>query len=248
MSKTSLRVPFVALVMVLFLIVMLGATPSGFSNAGQRVLPNLDEIDLFRQLMAAFDPAQGNERHFQAVEADDLVSALHQEEPSFALFDRAHREAQGETLAAIPYGRAIERAAERFGVDGLLLASVVEVESNFNARAVSPRGAVGLAQVMPSAEGLYTVEALQDPDTNLAAGAWYLKALLDQYDGDLELTLAAYNAGPGNVARYGGVPPFSETRAFIRKVLALYETHHQGTARLALHGGATTAEVAVLAR
>lgn len=233
MKKHPARVPFLALVVALFLLVTLGSTPSGFSTAVRRQLPNLDETALFRQLVNALSPVSPESREFHLVQEVDLASALRNEQQRFALFDKARKQASSETLAAMPYGEVIDRMGKRFGVEGFLLAAVVEVESNFDARAISPRGAVGLAQVMPQADGELSAEDLKNPETNLAAGAWYLKYLLDQYDGDLELTLAAYNAGPGNVSRYNGVPPFEETRAFVRKVLEIYESHHEEAAQQA---------------
>lgn len=147
---------------------------------------------------------------------------------TFELFGRADAEAVAARLPlAMPFRNAIERTADRYELDRRLLAAVVEAESNFNPRVVSPRGAVGLTQVLPATGGLPGDE-LHDPDTNLDAGARYLRSLLDQYDGDVSLALAAYNAGPSRVARYGGMPPFGETRHYVRKVLGLYELHQQG--------------------
>jgi soluble lytic murein transglycosylase-like protein len=105
---------------------------------------------------------------------------------------------------------------------------VVEAESSFLPDAVSPVGAVGLAQVMPStARWLGKAGDLTDPDRNLEAGAAYLSRLLDRFDGDIPMALAAYNAGPAAVSRYGGVPPYRETRAYVRKVLRIYAGHNR---------------------
>lgn len=113
-------------------------------------------------------------------------------------------------------------AAERYGLDPDLVLAVVAVESNYEARAVSKKGAQGLMQLMPAtALDLGVADAL-DPATNLDGGARYLQALLRLYRGDLRKALAAYNAGPGSVARHGGVPPYRETQEYVRKVMKRY--------------------------
>jgi soluble lytic murein transglycosylase-like protein len=130
-------------------------------------------------------------------------------------------------LRDLPFGSAMAVAAERHDLDGLLLAAVVEAESRFRPNAVSPRGAVGLMQVQPATADMFGAHDLTDPHVNLDVGSRYLHQLLRDYDGDLELALAAYNAGPAAVERYGGVPPFRETREYVKKVMRLYERHQQ---------------------
>ena len=113
-------------------------------------------------------------------------------------------------------------AAERYGLDPELVLAVVAVESNFEPRAVSRKGAQGLMQLMPGTAGdLGVVDAL-DAANNLDGGARYLQALLRLYRGDLRKALAAYNAGPGAVARHGGVPPYRETQEYVRRVMKQY--------------------------
>jgi len=115
--------------------------------------------------------------------------------------------------------RAFEKASKETGLSVGLLRAVAEVESNCNPRAVSPAGAVGVMQLLPSTAESLGVKDSYDPEENVLAGAKYLKMMLDRYDGDLVKALAAYNAGPGAVDRYGGVPPYRETRNYVRKVL-----------------------------
>jgi hypothetical protein len=152
-----------------------------------------------------------------------LREAIHERSASFEVFRHfPGSEARSAQLAGVPYAASIRATAERHGVDALLLAAIVEAESSFNPRAVSHRGAVGLMQVMPASAGATSPESLVEPDANLDAGARYLRSLLERFGGDLELTLAAYNAGPTNVRRYGGVPPFRETRNYVERVLGIY--------------------------
>ena len=167
------------------------------------------------------------------VETEDFAQApsvreeIRRRNTGFEVFRSYHgREDRHAYVSALPFGEVIRGASSRHGVDSLLLAAVIEVESSFNPRAVSHRGAVGLMQVLPATAGL-PADALVDPAANIDRGARYLHRLLERFGGDLELALAAYNAGPTNVRRYGGVPPFSETQAYVEKVLRVYVEHHR---------------------
>ena len=121
-------------------------------------------------------------------------------------------------IAPGPFGNLIHAAAEKHGVDESLIRWVIAVESNFNPRAVSRRRAQGLMQLLPATATLYAVGNIFDPAENIDAGTHYLKDLLARYRGDLRLALAAYNAGPEMVERYGGVPPFPETQKYVRVI------------------------------
>jgi len=133
-------------------------------------------------------------------------------------------EASVELRPTIPhaqYDPIIEEAALRHGVSASLVRAVVKVESNFKADARSPKGALGLMQLLPSTALELGATALFDPHTNINAGTRHLKHLLTRYAGSAELALAAYNAGEGAVERYGRtVPPYPETQAYVKKVLA----------------------------
>jgi peptidoglycan DL-endopeptidase CwlO len=131
--------------------------------------------------------------------------------------------ASGGALAGVPYADLFTRAGARHGVDASLLAAVASQESSFNASAVSPAGAQGLMQFMPgTAKGL-GVNAL-DPSSAVDGAARYLSTLTKQF-GSTELALAAYNAGPGTVSRYGGIPPYPETQNYVRAVLTKAEAY-----------------------
>ncbi len=116
-----------------------------------------------------------------------------------------------------------EEAAETYGVDANLLKAIAKQESNFDASATSSSGAMGVMQLMPSTAESLGVEDPYDAYQNIMGGAKYISQLLERYDGDVTLALAAYNAGSGNVDKYGGVPPFTETQNYVAKVEQYYE-------------------------
>lgn len=122
------------------------------------------------------------------------------------------------------YVDVIAAAAEQHGISDALLHAVIEAESNYNPNAVSPKGAVGLMQLMPTTARQYGVTNSRDPIANVAAGARYLKDLLAMFNNDLTMAVAAYNAGPQSVIRSGNaIPPFRETQRYVPKVLSLYQ-------------------------
>ena len=125
-------------------------------------------------------------------------------------------------LVQAPYGQLIQTAAEKYRVDADLVYSVIAAESNFNPNAVSRRGARGLMQLLPSTATRLGVKDIYDPAQNIDAGTRYLHELLALYQGDLVLTVAAYNAGPGALQKYGRVPPYRETQSYIRAIRKTY--------------------------
>jgi soluble lytic murein transglycosylase-like protein len=124
---------------------------------------------------------------------------------------------------ATRFAAEIEAAAARHGLDPALLKGLIRQESNFNPSARSPAGAAGLTQLMPGTAAALGVRDPLDPAQAIEGGAKYLRQQLDRFGGDVTKALAAYNAGPGAVARYGGVPPFAETQAYVRRVQAYAE-------------------------
>lgn len=162
-----------------------------------------------------------------------------EEPPAFSIVFAEHH-----TMPSVPYGELIFRVAERHGLNPELLAAMVRAESAFDAGAVSVKGAQGLLQLMPATALRFGVEAdrVFDPETNLDAGARYLSWLARRFDHHLPHVLAAYNAGEGAVDRYGGVPPYRETRTYLQRIyrtLGLDPTPLEAlsTATTVAHGG-----------
>ena len=128
--------------------------------------------------------------------------------------------------AATPYAAEIDAAAAKYNVDPALLRGLIRQESNFNANATSPAGARGLTQLMPGTASALGVDP-SIPAQAIEGGAKYLRQQLDRFGNDPAKALAAYNAGPGAVARYGGVPPYAETQNYVRKVLGYAAEYRQ---------------------
>ncbi|MFZ0645217.1 MAG: lytic transglycosylase domain-containing protein [Candidatus Acidiferrales bacterium] len=142
--------------------------------------------------------------------ASDLVSV----EPE----DHFEPPPPSPVTSAGPYADLIHAAAQKHGLEEDLIVRVIAMESNFNPRAVSRRQALGLMQLLPQTAAHYSVADIFDPAQNIDAGAHYLRDLLTRYRGNLTLALAAYNAGPEMVERYGGIPPFRETQNYVRQI------------------------------
>lgn len=132
----------------------------------------------------------------------------------------------GSTYAQL--SSLIRGTARRYGVDPELVMALVKVESNFDPYALSPKGARGLMQLIPATARLYGLRDYYDPAANVDAGVRHLRTLLRRYNHELDLVLAAYNAGCGAVDRYGGVPPYGETIRFVKKVKRIYYMHGGG--------------------
>ena len=209
---------------LLFVAVVLSSVPSVPSVP--EVSPAQPSPEEIAQLEALSNWVAG-ERVFHAIAEGDRQRALGNAPATLELFRHGRDEdASRRLLHRLPFGSAIGQAAERHRVDGLLLAALVEVESSFDPRSLSHAGAMGLMQIMPGVA--IGAEDPFDPPTNLDIGARYFSGLLRRFDGDLELALAAYNAGPGAVERFGGMPPYRETNRFVSRVLRIYAGHARG--------------------
>lgn len=121
----------------------------------------------------------------------------------------------------------IERISLRHRIDPDLVKAIIKIESNFDPWAVSCKGAMGLMQLMPATASRFGVDDAWDPSQNIEGGARYLDFLLDRFDDNRELALAAYNAGEGAVSRYNGIPPYPETQAYVRHVMRLHRNYQR---------------------
>ena len=128
---------------------------------------------------------------------------------------------------SVPYEQLIDASAQKYGIDPAVLKGLIKQESGFNPDAGSSAGAQGLTQLMPGTASAMGVTNLHDPAQSIDGGAHYLKMQLDRFGGDYSKALAAYNAGPGAVQRYGGVPPYSETQNYVKNVLAFAQQYRQ---------------------
>lgn len=224
MKRRQIRMPFAVSATLLFVFLSLSPSPSTPS------IP--DEQTALRSLaewVVESRESRPADEGLSVLSRKDLDAALSPKPRRFGLFSEdADERARQDLLQDLPYGDALSEAAGRHGIDSLLLAAVVEVESGFSPDAVSPRGAVGLMQILPSTGRAQGAEGdLLDPRVNVEAGSRYLRGLLNLYDGDLELALAAYNAGPTAVSRHAGIPPFRETREYVRKVMSRYDRYQR---------------------
>ncbi len=123
------------------------------------------------------------------------------------------------------FGGIVRSASYRYDVDPYLVLGMIRVESNFNAYAVSHKGAKGLMQLMPGTALLHKVNNVYDPVQNIYGGVRHFRLLLDRFDGNVQLALAAYNAGAGAVAKYNRIPPYRETRNYVRRVMGYYQIY-----------------------
>jgi soluble lytic murein transglycosylase-like protein len=211
----------------------------------RKPLSCLAAVAVFAAASAALDASAElvfleNGRHFSVksyrLEGDDIVLVLRQGGEivcarslvkSIAPDEVPYPEPAVETdstvqpLAAVPFGDLIDAAATRHGVDVRLVRAVIQVESAYRPNARSRKGAKGLMQLMPQTARQYAVRNAYDPASNLDAGVKHLKSLLDRFE--LTLALAAYNAGEAAVRRFGGIPPFQETRDYVRQVLGILQ-------------------------
>ncbi|NOY83764.1 MAG: lytic transglycosylase domain-containing protein [Nitrospirae bacterium] len=175
--------------------------------------------------------------HFTNVPTDSRFKRMDQGEAKAVLPDKIDR----DILNILIY-----EASKTHKISPALTMAVIRTESNFNPRAVSVAGAQGLMQIMPATAGDLRINDPFDPEENIHGGTRYLRYLLDRFDQNLTLALAAYHAGPGTVSRYGGVPPIKQTKRYIKKVLHFYDYYLNETKRSEIKKRDTKGEEAKL--
>lgn len=147
-----------------------------------------------------------------------VYSSLVEDEPVYSSSPRV-------STRATEFDGLIQRVSDSVMLDPALIKSVMHAESAFDPTALSSKGARGLMQLMPGTAQRYGVTRIFDPQQNVLAGGRYLRDLLRQFNGDMRLALAGYNAGENAVLKYGGIPPYNETRHYVRKVMSLYQKY-----------------------
>lgn len=173
---------------------------------------------------------------FKYVDADGVVHFTNDPPTKkFKLYRREGAKAQhlktgGSTPSA--YGDIISRNCEKYSLEEGLVHAVIKAESNYNSTAVSKKGALGMMQLMPGTARLLKVDNPLDAEENIGGGSRYLRQMLDEFNGNLDFAIAAYNAGPNAVKRYGGIPPYEETRTYVKKVKQYLSTYRQGGSNL----------------
>ena len=188
---------------------------------------------LFYVFAGAFFPAQSDADVF--VYKDKQGVLIFTNVPTHQGFRRVIRETNGNVApfsSTNGYEDLIQSVSERHQLDADLIRAAIRAESNFNSGARSNKGAMGLMQLMPDTARLHNVVDAYDPNDNVEGGVRHLKMLLGRYQGDLQLSLAAYNAGSQAVDRHGGIPPFVETREYVRRVLQYYDSYRGGGLRV----------------
>lgn len=194
----------------------LQATVSCGPSAARRALPRLTIVGLALTGLVLATPVVAE---IKVKTLDDGTQLVYNESPA----QRATRRA-GRLLP--PPSAHLEHLTQRFarenGLSPTLVQAVMQVESGYNSKALSAKGAMGLMQLMPGTARILGVRDPWDPAQNVSGGARYLREQLDRFGGDITLALAAYNAGPTAVTRYKGVPPYKETQRYVEKVLSLY--------------------------
>jgi hypothetical protein len=174
--------------------------------------------------ISTIDDSYGNEMLYHFVDINENIHLINtpdvKEKKSISHYSLSDR----KSSIRIPdsYRQIIFSKSDRYRIEPLLISAVIKVESNWDPRAVSRKGAMGLMQLMPSTAKEMEVDNPFNPEENIEGGLKYLRYLLNKFNGDLNLALAAYNAGPNRIQKYGGIPPITETQRYVKRILSLY--------------------------
>jgi hypothetical protein len=217
--------------------------PAALCKTATRGLGRLAVLAVFLIPLALslLSPSRGDTDVYRYVDENEVIHMTNVPMgPKFKLLFREGSFEEGSPLPelnigdeSVPYETLIIRTAGKYGVDNALVKAIIKTESNFNEKAISKKGARGLMQLMPKTALALGVNDCFRPEDNIDGGVRYLSYLIGVYNGDLRLTLAAYNAGEAAVAKYLGIPPYAETRSHVRQVLDHYEHYRRGTAMTA---------------
>lgn len=199
-------------------------------------LSSTDQSTKLNDLVIAFNSNESFQTYLNSVEGQSVLLAnpylasflltdehMIQQNTNEYSFNYTSDASDSNALAgAAKYEQEIAKAASTYNVPDKLIAAVMKQESNFNPLATSSAGAKGLMQLMPQTSKFLGITNPEDPEQNIMGGAKYLRQMLDKFDNNLPLALAAYNAGPGNVTKYNGIPPFKETQNYVKNVMSYY--------------------------
>jgi soluble lytic murein transglycosylase-like protein len=178
---------------------------------------------LLMPLLAAISPADAD--IYRYVDANGRVQFT--DTPTHGRWNMYRKEGPSASSVHHSYLDLIRRHANSYSLEEALVKAVIKVESDYQPRIVSKKGAQGLMQLIPETAKLLKVQNPFDPSENIRGGSAYLRRMLDLFDNDVELALAAYNSGPSTVQRYGGIPPYDETRNYVKKVKHYLDYYRQ---------------------